>query len=613
MTSMATPTPRSSPARIRSLSERLANQIAAGEVVERPASVLKELLENSLDAGATRIGVDIEHGGGRLIRVRDDGNGIYRDDLALALERHATSKIASLEDLENVASLGFRGEALPSIASVSRLELSSCPVGEQSGWTLTGDALAAHGTQAAPLPTPHPQGTTVSVRDLFYNTPARRKFLRTEKTEYRHLEGVFKRAALSRFDCAFSLRHNGRDSYSLPAATNDAESGRRVAKLCGAAFLDRAHVLSFEASDLELGGWIGGPGYSRAMSDLQYFFVNGRMVRDNLLRHAVRHAHAQVHAQAHAQAQAHDGFAHSVAESGRQPAYVLYLNISPSQVDVNVHPSKHEVRFRDARSVHDFIVRSLRQALLPGSESLDASSQEAVFSSYSHQGSGAGLRPSPTTGHLREQGSAYDALRTHSGEPPDHGAPTRPLGQAVQQLDRRYVVARNERGLVVVDACRAFRQVAATRLAQALENDFVPSRPLLVPVAMRVDEERADLLESHGALLEKLGFDLRRVAPESISCRAIPAVLATALPEQLVNAIGDALRHEAPGPDSRDGSLRLLHAVLEQCDLTAAWSWDRDAMDDLLRQLERQQIAPRGHNGQAVWRQLSADDIAGLL
>lgn len=592
----STPTP----ARIRPLSERLANQIAAGEVVERPSSVLKELLENSLDAGATHISVDIEQGGGRLIRVRDDGVGIHRDDLALALERHATSKIASLEELETVSSLGFRGEALPSIASVSRLELSSCPLGAQSGWSLTGEAMAA---QAGPSPTPHPQGTTVSVRDLFYNTPARRKFLRTEKTEYRHLEDVLKRAALSRFACAFSLRHNGRDSYSLPVAGSDAERGRRVAKLCGAAFVERALALSFEASDFQLGGWIGGPGYNRAMADLQYFFVNGRMVRDNLLRHAVRHAHAD--------AQVHD----SSAESGRYPAYVLYLNVDPSQVDVNVHPGKHEVRFRDARSVHDFIVRSLRQALSTETELVDTYTGEVAFSTFAQQRGvpGNGSRPLPGNSDLREHAAAYDALRSSGRDGSDSSAHSRPLGQALQQIDRRYVVARNARGLVVVDARRAFRRVAARRLAASLENDSVPSRPLLIPVAVYVDEATADLLENREALLEKLGFDLRRVAPESVSCRAIPAVLATALPEQLVHAIADALTNEAPGPESAAASSRLFDAVLEQCDLTAAWSWDREAMDDLLRQLERQQVASRAQQGEAVWRQLSADDIAGLL
>ena len=591
-------TPAQALPRIRSLPERLANQIAAGEVVERPASVLKELLENSLDAGANRIHVDIEQGGGRLIRVRDDGVGIHREDLALALDRHATSKIASLEDLENVASLGFRGEALPSIASVSRLELSSCPADAQTGWTLTAEARAA---QTAALPSPHPRGTTVSVRDLFYNTPARRKFLRTERTEYRHLEDVLKRAALSRFACAFSLRHNGRDCYSLPAATNDAEQGRRVAKLCGAAFMEHALLLSIEASDLQLSGWIGGPGYSRAISDLQYFFVNGRMVRDNLLRHAVRHAHQQTH--------------QGRIESGRQPAYVLYLNISPSRVDVNVHPSKHEVRFHDARSVHDFIVRSLRHALSTETELVDQHSGEAVFSAFSspEPGPGSGSRPNSGRGGLREHAVAYDALRARGMGSSDAGAHDRPLGEALQHIDRRYIVARNDHGLVVVDARRALRHVAGKELAAALDNDFVASRPLLVPVAVEIDEAKADLLESRGAFLDKFGFDLRRVAPESVSCRGIPAALATVLPGQLVLSVADALTGDGLRLESPDASSVLFDAVLEQCDLTAAWAWDRDAMGDLLRALERHQVASRATGGEAVWRQLSADDIADLL
>ena len=584
--------------RIRALPQGLANQIAAGEVVERPASVLKELLENSLDAGANRISVDIEQGGGRLIRVSDDGVGIHREDLARALDRHATSKIASLEELENLASLGFRGEALPSIASVSRLELSSCPAGAQSGWTLAAEALAA---QPGPLPAAHPRGTTVSVRDLFYNTPARRKFLRTERTEYRHLEDVLKRAALSRFACAFFLRHNGRDSYSLPAARNDAERGRRVAKLCGAAFMEQALALSFEASDLQLGGWIGGPDYGRAISDLQYFFVNGRMVRDNLLRHAVRHAHQQIH--------------HGTVESGRQPAYVLYLNINPSQVDVNVHPSKHEVRFRDARSVHDFIVRSLRQALSAETGFADQQSEEAVVPAFSTSVSAthSGSRRSSGHGGVREHAAAYAALRTHGRERSDSDASTRPLGEALQHIDRRYVVARNDHGLVVVDACRALRHVAAKSLAAALGNDCVASRPLLVPVAVGIDEAKADLLEDRAAFLEGLGFDLRRVAPESVSCRGIPAALATALPERLVFSVADGLSLEELRLESPDAPSVLFDAVLGQCDLSAVWPWDRDAMDDLLRQLERYQVASQMHGGEAVWRQLSGDDIAALL
>ena len=631
------------PARIRALPERLANQIAAGEVVERPASVLKELLENSLDAGAARIGVDVEHGGARLIRVRDDGVGICREDLALALDRHATSKIASLDDLENVASLGFRGEALPSIASVSRLELSSCPAGGESGWQLAAEGCAA---QASPQPVPHPQGTTVTVRDLFYNTPARRKFLRTEKTEYRHLEDVLKRAALSRFDCAFRLRHNGRESYSLPAASSDAERARRVAKLCGAAFMEQALALSFEAAELQLAGWIGAPGYSRGVSDLQYFFVNGRMVRDNLLRHAVRHAH------------------HGVIESGRQPAYVLFLRVSPAQVDVNVHPSKHEVRFRDARSVHDFIVRSLRQALSTDTELTDHRSGEVLFApmsspaSESRDGRGtspgmdeversrmpeprakqAGIvpdnplhsrhpwrsdaradgmgvgAPSPVRhGELREHAAAYNVLRTVPVEQSSPVAGNRPLGEALQQIDRRYVVARNAHGLVVVDARRACRLVAAERLAAALGNASITSRPLLVPVAVTVDEQQADLLESRAAFLENLGIDLRRVAHATISCRRIPAPLAAALPQDLVLSVADALGRTDPSVESPGAFPAVLDAVLEQCDLTAGWSWDRDAMNDLLRQLERLRDSSKTQAGEPIWRQLSADDLAALL
>ena len=572
--------------RIRALSERLANQIAAGEVVERPASVLKELLENSLDAGATRISVDIEQGGVRLIRVRDDGVGIHREDLALALDRHATSKISNLEDLENVASLGFRGEALPSIGSVSRLELSSCATGGENGWKLSADKSTV---VASLQPVPHPRGTTVTVRDLFYNTPARRKFLRTEKTEYRHLEDVLKRAALSRFDCAFSLRHNARECYSLPVATSDAERLRRVAKLCGSAFVEAALALSFEALDLHLSGWIGEPGYSRGVSDLQYFFVNGRMVRDTLLRHAVRHAH------------------HDVVESGRQPAYVLFLRMSPAQVDVNVHPSKHEVRFRDARSVHDFVVASLRQALASDAASTDSRATQAVFSAGAGRSGGAGSRPPPSAPHggLREHAAAYTALRT--------GAEKHVLGDALQHIDGRYIVARNTHGLVVVDARRACRQVAAAGLAQALANGSIGSRPLLVPVAIEVDEATADLLESRAAYLDKLGFDLRRVAHACVSCRGIPAPLAAASPRDLVLCAADAL---SVGAASRevDGQLpALLQTVVDKCDLAAARVWDRDTMNDLLRQLERLPDLSRGRGGEALWHQLSAGDCAALF
>lgn len=573
--------------RIHVLPERLANQIAAGEVVERPASVLKELLENSLDAGARRITVDVESGGVRLIRVRDDGVGIRPEDLALALGRHATSKIGSLEDLENVASLGFRGEALPSIASVSRLELCSCAADGEGGWALVAESNAG---QLSPRPHAHPPGTTVSVRDLFYNTPVRRKFLRTEKTEYRHLEDVLKRAALSRFDCAFSLRHNGREYFALAAARNDAERARRVARLCGSAFLESSLTVAGEATDLRLDGWIGAPGYSRGVADLQYLFVNGRMVRDQLLRHAVR--------------QAYQG----EVDSGRHPAYVLFLAVDPAQVDVNVHPGKHEVRFRDARSVHDFVVQCVRRALMHGvSDGGSPEAHGAPLPEFARPLTAA--ERTTATAAVREQAAAYPALRSGAGVAAAPG----PLGEALEQIDRRYVVARNGQGLLVVDARRACRRIARAALERARAAGRITVRPLLVPVSITLEESRADRLERDLARLEELGFDLRRVAPDSIACRGVPAPLAGASPDALVSAVVQGL----PGPgegqwDDQEVSV-LFEAALAGVDLTAGWSWDRDTMNDLLRELERLPDAGRGHDDAPTWRQLDGDHMAMLL
>ncbi|MCW8902406.1 DNA mismatch repair endonuclease MutL, partial [Sedimenticola sp.] len=343
--------------RIQALPAQLINQIAAGEVVERPASVIKELVENSLDAGATRIDVDIEQGGGKLIRVRDNGGGIHPEDLRLALSRHATSKIASLEELERVSSMGFRGEALPSISSVSRLSIASRATGQEGGWSVSSDG----GDQFVdPVPSAHPQGTTVEVRDLFYNTPARRKFMRTEKTEFGHIETQLKRLALSRFDVSFSLSHNRKEVFTLPLASQILEQERRLAGLLGASFLEQVIHLDRDQAGLALRGWVARPVFSRSQADMQYFYVNGRMVRDKLVTHAVRQAFQDV------------------LFHGRHPAYVLYLDLDPLQVDVNVHPAKHEVRFRDGRMVHGFIYSTLHKLLAetrPGQE-IDRSTGE---------------------------------------------------------------------------------------------------------------------------------------------------------------------------------------------------------------------------------------------
>ena len=328
--------------RINRLPTQLANQIAAGEVVERPAAVVKELIENSLDAGAKNIAIEVEKGGLSLVRLRDDGSGIHKDDFLLALSRHATSKISSFEDLEKVLSLGFRGEALPSISSVSRLELRSRRQGDDSGWKVAGDG----GDQiSVPEPVPHPVGTTVEVRDLFFNTPARRKFLRSEKTEFTHLENVVKRIALSRFDVGFNVLHNQRAVYKLHPAASEAEKHKRVAEICGVPFVEQAIQVNFSAAGMRLWGWISLPTFSRSQADLQYFYVNGRMVRDKVVTHSIRQAYQDV------------------LYHGRHPAYVLYLEMDPAMVDVNVHPTKHEVRFRESRLVHDFIYRVIHQAL----------------------------------------------------------------------------------------------------------------------------------------------------------------------------------------------------------------------------------------------------------
>ncbi len=332
----------SNTSRIELLSPRLANQIAAGEVVERPASVIKELLENSIDSGARRIDVDVEQGGVKLLRVRDDGSGISSDDLPLALARHATSKIRDLEDLERVMSLGFRGEALASISSVARLTLTSRTRDADQAWQ-----VETEGRDMAPRvqPAAHPVGTSVEVRDLFFNTPARRKFLKAEKTEFDHLQEVIKRLALARFDVAFHLRHNGKTILSLHEAHDDAARARRVSAICGAGFLEQALPIEIERNGLRLWGWVGLPTFSRSQADMQYFFVNGRAVRDKLVAHAVRQAYRDV------------------LFNGRHPTFVLFFEVDPSVVDVNVHPTKHEVRFRDGRMVHDFLYGTLHRAL----------------------------------------------------------------------------------------------------------------------------------------------------------------------------------------------------------------------------------------------------------
>ena len=567
------------PARVHRLTATLANQIAAGEVVERPASVVKELLENSLDAGATEVCVDVERGGARLIRVRDDGEGIHPDDLILALDRHATSKIVTLDDLTHIASLGFRGEALPSIASVSRLSITSRCQGSDTGWRVTAEG----GPPGAALePVPHPVGTTVEVRDLFFNTPARRKFLRSDRTEFGHLQEVVRRIGLSRLDLAVRLTHERREVIRLRAGVDGPERGRRVAAICGAAFLQQAVPLDFEAVGLRLWGWIGGPEHSRTAADGQFFFLNGRTIRDKLVSHAVRQAYLDV------------------LPPGRHPAYVLYLETEPTQADVNVHPTKHEVRFRDGRLVHDFVARHLAHAL--GSAPAIEPSADAPASTSRVAGRTQGAAQAGAA-RIREFVGDYAALMDGTGNA------TSPLGNTLGQLHGRFLLAQNELGLILLDMPAAWRSVTQSRLRLALAQGQLKSQPLLVPVSVELTHGLADVAEEKPQLLRRLGFDVVRNGPASVAVHRVPALLREAEPQALVKSALAALAKDFPnGAAGSD-----LVALIPELTADVAPTFDvqsRDDLDRLLRQVGQESTL---NPGNPLWVQLSERDLEGLF
>ena len=589
-------------ARIALLPSQLANQIAAGEVVERPSSVVKELLENSLDAGATRIDLDVEEGGTRLIRIRDNGHGIHRDDLALALSRHATSKIQSFDDLIAVKSLGFRGEALPSIGSVSRLALSSRTPDAERGWQVKNEG------DGEPVPVAHPAGTTVQVRDLFFNTPARRKFLRTERTEFLHLEEVVKRIALSRFDVALHLNHSDRMIYNLPLAAAEQERQRRVAALCGETFTDNAVTVNFQVGDLRLWGWIGLPAFSRGQADLQYFYVNGRMVRDKLVAHAVRQAYQDV------------------LYHGRHPAFVLYLELPPQEVDVNVHPAKHEVRFREGRRVHDFLFRGLHDALAqlrPGvpvaagpDEELAVLERPAPASVRAHS---FGSRPPAQSAiplQVREQIAAYAALhpapQPHDAELERVESP-HPLGYAVAQLHGVYVLAENSAGLILVDMHAAHERITYERLKGSHEEGKIISQPLLVPVTMSVSAQEASLAEDHGELFSELGFEVNRIGPGNLLIRQVPALLRDADVAQLVRDVLADLNTHGTSTRIRDHINEILATAACHGAVRAQRRLSLAEMNALLRDMERTERSGQCNHGRPTWVQIRMDELDKLF
>ena len=595
-------------ARIQLLPPLLANQIAAGEVVERPSSVIKELLENSLDAGATQIDVEAEKGGVKLIRVRDNGRGICRDDLSLALERHATSKITSLADLEQVTSLGFRGEALASIASVSRMALMSREEGQTKAWKVERNGAA---DQSRVAPVSHAQGATLEVRDLFYNTPARRKFLRTEKTEFRHLEEVIKRVALSRFDVGFGLSHDQRVIHALRPARTESEQDRRVAAICGPAFVGNALRIEMEGAGLRLFGWLGLPTFSRSQQDLQYFFVNGRIVKDKLVTHAVRQAYRDV------------------LYHGRHPAFILYLELAPAQVDVNVHPTKHEVRFRDTRVVHDFIFSSLHRAMADVRPAVEHKSPAALQSQAIHSS------PTPYQTHMSmyspgnptqvaDAGMPYRVLRDSveeidrgnvpaSAPLPEQTEDSPPLGFALAQLNGVYVLAQNHQGMIIVDMHAAHERITYEKLKTSVATQQLVSQPLLIPLSFAVSEREATCAVENEAVFLKLGCRVERMGPETLLVRQMPVLLAQADAEQLVrDVLADMLEYRQ-SRRIQDYIDELLATMACHGSIRANRSLTIPEMNALLREMEQTERSGQCNHGRPTWVQLSMLDLDKLF
>jgi DNA mismatch repair protein MutL len=587
---------------IHRLPNQLVMQIAAGEVVERPASVVKELLENSLDAGATRIEVEIENGGSRLIRVRDNGCGIHKEDLPLAVASHATSKIVNSDDLENVATLGFRGEALASIASVSRLTLVARSADQDCGWKIVRDGGNEFGSE--PVPAAHPVGVTVDVRDLFFNLPARRKFLRTERTEFAHLEDVVRRIALSRLELEIRLHHNRRTVMKLPSGSGQVAQERRLAELCGQGFVDNALYLERATGSLRLRGWIGVPTFSRSQADLQYFFVNGRMVRDKLVGHAVRQSYQDV------------------LYHGRQPAYVLYLELDPGSVDVNAHPAKHEVRFRDSRMIHDFVFRTLRDviaAVRPG-EARVSEGGRAAEPPFLGSSSDAGPHQQPMVLPVREQMAAYPQLHPVAVSPPwsstasDAAQDIPPLGYAIAQLHGVYVLAQNAEGLVLVDMHAAHERITYERLKNA-EGAVggIRSQPLLVPVTMALSRPEMQVLEAQTELLGTVGLEVAIIGPETAIVRQVPALLANADVEQMVRDVLSDFSTHGTSSRVREAVHETLSTMACHASVRAHRSLTVAEMNALLRDMERTERSGQCNHGRPTWVQLRLNELDKLF
>ncbi len=593
---------------IQKLPPQLVNQIAAGEVIERPASIVKELIENSLDAGAGRIRIDVERGGVRLIRVVDDGEGIAKDDLPLALSRHATSKIFTLSDLAQVRSMGFRGEALPSISSVARLVLASRARGADYAWR-----VAADGTEDRfeLIPDGLPAGTSVEVRDLFYNIPARRKFLRAEKTEFGHLESVVKKLGLSRFDIDFVLNHNQKEVLHLKTADSVIDREARVAGVCGTGFLENALAVEFESAGLRLSGWVSLPTYSRNHGDMQYFYVNGRLVRDKVVSHALRQAYQDV------------------LFHGRQPVFVLYLELDSRAVDVNAHPAKLEVRFRDSQLVHDFLFRALRRALAesragsanrPGPEATGTLAADSPGQAGDNRNPGlfSSPRQSSLPYQVREEIETYAALAgreasLQSGQirhsEAETGGDIPPLGFAIAHLHNIYILAESSQGLILVDAHAAHERVTYEKLKRQYDSGKIPEQTLLLPVRVAVSEQEADLAEEIQDEFRKLGFEIDRLDIETLVVRSVPAQLSCTDVPALVRDVISDIQSKGSSFRIQDSIHEMLASVACHGAIRANRRLTRDEMNVLLREMEATDYSGQCNHGRPTWVELSAREL----
>ncbi|MFM2322602.1 MAG: mismatch repair protein MutL [Pseudomonadota bacterium] len=613
--------------RIQRLSAHLANQIAAGEVIERPASIVKELLENSLDAGSQHIDIHIDKGGIGRIRVRDNGHGIHKDDLILALDRHATSKIHQISDLERIQTLGFRGEALASISSVARLSLSSSTETTQQGWQISSDYH--QDKPLTPIPISHARGTTVEINDLFFNTPARRKFLKSEQTEFSHIETLLKRFSLSHFSIAFTLHHNKRLIHQLHPALDETAKEERIAALCGRSFIENALYIDMQALNLHLCGWISLPTFSRSQSDQQYFYVNRRIVKDKLINHAIKQAYQDVLYQ------------------GRHPAFSLFLELDPYAVDVNAHPAKYEVRFRESRLVYDFVKQSLQKALantkpmssqatatiphreesfskpceekytpslanvdeknyLQSSFPLQVQTNAATYNTCSDTIS---LAAQPKQA-LSEKNNPINLLQS---EQTDCLNAAPPLGFALAQLHGIYILAQNSQGLTLVDIHAAHERILYEHLKQAIKNERIKTQILLIPITLTLTQYEVQLLAEYATLFSQFGFALEALGPDIVIIRQIPELLANSAIEPLIRDVLSDLNQHASSQHIAEKINALLSSIACHSAVRAHRQMTLTEMNQLLRDMENTARSNQCNHGRPTWKQLSLLEIDRLF